>query len=46
MSPRLTSLLEQLARRKLLVGMGALALLVLAGVALSALKGAAASSSQ
>ena len=35
MSPRLTSLFEQLARRKLLVGMGALALLVLAGVALS-----------
>ena len=35
MSPRLTSLFEQLARRKLLVGLGALALLVLAGVALS-----------
>jgi hypothetical protein len=36
MSPRLTSLFEQLARRKALVAMGAFALLVLAGVALSA----------
>jgi hypothetical protein len=35
MSPRVTSLLERLARRKALLGGGVLALLVLAGVALS-----------
>jgi membrane fusion protein (multidrug efflux system) len=35
MSPRVTSLLERLARRKLLVGAAALAALALAGVALS-----------
>jgi membrane fusion protein (multidrug efflux system) len=35
MSPRVTSLLEQLARRKALLGAGVLALLALAGLALS-----------